>query len=333
MKALRYKLETWLVLLGAKAMQSLPLEGAQAFARFCGRAAFGLGVARRAALDNLALAFPEKSPSERRAIAQASYEQFATTMVELTRMPVTNPAEIAAMFEFEGLEIFDQLKAEKRGAVCVSAHYGNWEWMGAAMIQKGYPMTFMIGTQSNPEVDRLFNEYRATVGIRYVRIRALRDVIRLLKNGEFTAALGDQDGDKWGRITRFFGAEVSTHLFWEAPALRTGAAILFGVPERLGPRSHRLAVKRLPDPPEGLNEAQASAFRLQAYNDLLEQAIRKNPPMWLWMHHRFRSIGLHRLEGDERAMAERGEARFDTGIQAWVRASNGERLDFKSWKP
>lgn len=333
MKALRHKIEYGLALLGAKFVQSLSLENAQAFARFCGRMAWHLGVARRAAIDNLALAFPEKSAVERAAIARASYEQFATTMIELARMPVSDPAEIAAMFEFEGLEIFERLKAEKRGAVCVSAHYGNWEWMGAAVIHMGIPMTFMIGTQSNPLVDRLFNEYRAHVGIQFVRIGAIRDIIRLLKNGGFAAVLGDQDGDKWGRITRFFRAEVSTHDFWERPAVRTGAAILFGVPERLGPRRHRLKVVMLPDPPQGMSDAQATAFRLQAYNDLLEEAIRKNPPMWLWMHHRFRSRAFQRLEGDERVMAENREARFDTELQTWVRAKNGELLEFKSWKP
>lgn len=333
MKTLRYKLEYWLTLLGAKAMQALSLEQAQAFARFCGRSAYMLGVARSAALDNLALCFPDKSDAERRAIAVAAYEQFATTMIELTRMPVSDPAELEAMFEFEGLEVFDRLRAEKRGAICVSAHYGNWEWMGAALIKKGYPLTFMIGTQSNPDVDRLFNEFRATVGIQYVRIRAIRDVIKALKNGDWVAVLGDQDGDKWGRITSFFGHEVSTHYFWEAPAVRTGAAILFGVPERLGPRRHRLKVEQLPDPPAEYNELQATAFRLQAYNDRLETAIRRNPPMWLWMHRRFRSKAHHRLEGDERQKAERGEARFDSQKQVWVSVPNAVSLDFKTWKP
>lgn len=333
MKKFRYKIEYLLVLAAARIMQAITLEQAQAFARFCGRLAYHMGVARKAALDNLALAFPDKPLPERRAIARASYEQFATTMVELTRMPVSDPAELDTMFECEGLEIFDRLKAEKRGAICVSAHYGNWEWMGAALIHRGYPMTFMIGTQSNADTDRLFNEYRGRVGIQFLRIRAIRDVIRALKNGEFMAVLGDQDGDKWGRITRFFGQEVSTHYFWEAPAVRTGAAILFGVPERLGPRRHRLKVTQLPDPPDGLNELQATAFRLQAYNDLLEEAIRRNPPMWLWMHHRFRSRASHRLEGAERAMAEEGKARFDTKLQAWVSVPGGVPLEFKTWKP
>ena len=53
MKALRHKLEYWLTLLGAKVVQLLSLEAAQAFARALGRGAYALGVARKAALDNL----------------------------------------------------------------------------------------------------------------------------------------------------------------------------------------------------------------------------------------------------------------------------------------
>jgi hypothetical protein len=101
----------------------------------------------------------------------------------------------------------------------------------------------------------------------------------------------------------------------------------------LGPRKHFLKVQLLPEPPAGLSEEQASAFRLQAYNDLLEAAIREHPSMWLWMHHRFRAKALHRLEGEERAMAERGEARFDSVKQAWVSTKDGSPLVFKSWKP
>jgi KDO2-lipid IV(A) lauroyltransferase len=331
MKRLKHKFEAILARLGARLVQFLSLEQAQALARFIGRWAYRLGVARRTAFENLKLAFPEKTEAERRAIARESYEQFATTMIELARMPAMDPAEIEAMFEFENIEVFETLKSQKRGAVCLSAHYGNWEWMGAALIKKGMPMTFMIGTQSNPEVDALFNEHRAKVGIRFVRIIAIRDVIRALKSGDFMAVLGDQDGDKWGKITRFFGAEVSTHHFWLAPGLRTGAAFLFGVPLRLGPRRHRVKVHLLPEPPEGLGEEEQSAFRLQAYNDLLEAAIREHPGMWLWMHHRFLSKARHRLEGEERARAERGEIHFDPARQAWL-DQRGAAVEMKTWK-
>ncbi|MES2202230.1 MAG: hypothetical protein V4498_08260 [candidate division FCPU426 bacterium] len=332
-RALRYRLEYAFVLAGAWLVQSLSLESAQAFARFLGRCAWGLGVARRTSLDNLVLAFNgEKTKPERRKIAKAAYEGFAQTMIELARMPVTSPEEIESYFEFENLELLHTLQQAGKGAICLSAHYGNWEWMGAALIKKGFPMTFMIGTQSNPHVDRLFNEYRGKVGIKFVRIRHIKEVVKGLRNGEFMALLGDQDGDKWGTFVDFFGRHASTHTIGDILARKTGAPTFFGVSQRLGPRKHFVSIVPMAEAPAGLSEIQASAFRLQEYNNHLEAAIRRDPGQWLWMHRRWQSQPFHRLSGAERVMAEKGGALFDPKRQAWVSVANGEVLDFSTWK-
>ena len=276
---------------------------------------------------------PDLSVQERKSIALGAYQGFAQTMIETARMPVSSAEEISGYFEFVNLEYLEKVKAAGKGAICMSAHYGNWEWMGAALIHRGFPITFMIGTQSNPHVDRIFNEYRSKVGIKFVRIKSIKDVVKGLKSGEFMALLGDQDGDKWGMFVDFFGISASTHTIGDILARKTGAATFFGVPERLGPRRHRVEIVELPKAPENLNENLASAFRLQAYNNALEQAIRRNPSQWLWMHHRFQSKPYHHLQGEERLRAEKGEAVFDALRQAWVFPGSGELCDFKTWRP
>jgi KDO2-lipid IV(A) lauroyltransferase len=248
-------------------------------------------------------------------------------------MPVSKPQDIASYFEFSNLDYLEAVKKAGKGAICMSAHYGNWEWMGAALIAKGFPVTFMIGTQSNPYVDKLFNEYRSKVGIRFVRIKAVKEVIRGLKNGEFMAFLGDQDGDRWGCFVDFFGHPASTYTFGDIMARKTGAAMFFGVPRRLGARQHHVDIVPLPEAPAALSETEALAFRLQAYNSALEKAVREDPGQWLWMQHRWRAQPVHRLEGEERLRVERGEARFDMARQAWVAVPGGEVLELKTWKP
>ena len=49
------------------------------------------------------------------------------------------------------------------------------------------------------------------------------------------------------------------------------------------------------------------------------------------MHHRWRSIPLHRLAGEERLQAERGEIHFDTVEQAWKDAE-GAVLKLETWR-
>ncbi len=332
MKRLRYRLEYALTLIGAWVLQRLPLTWAQAAGRALGRAAYVLGFARATTHSNLRRFFGVQSRAARRALALQTYANFGQTMVEVARLPVTDPADLEKWFHFEGLEILHKAREEGRGIVCLSAHYGNWEWMGAAFIRHGFPVTFLIGTQSNPYTDRLFNDYRATVGIQFVRIKSIKDALRVLKQNGLVALLCDQDGDKWGSFAPFFGQDVSTHTIGTLLARKAGSALLFGVTERRGPGDFHLQVQRLPDVPEGYSDPQATAFLLNEYNHRLEAAIRANPSQWLWMHDRWRSLPVHRLAGEERARAERGELVFDWKEAAWRDAATGELTALETWK-
>jgi Kdo2-lipid IVA lauroyltransferase/acyltransferase len=316
-KNFRYSVEYGLTLAAGGVLRKLSLERAQAFGRFLGRGAFALGVAREAAMENLTRRLGVTDPAERRRIAGAAYANFGQTMAELAWMPALKPTELDRIFTFGGLDQLEAARAKGKGIVCMSAHYGNWEWMGAALIRRGFPVTFLIGTQSNPHVDKLFNDYRAKVGIQFVRIQAIRDALRVLKMNGVVALLGDQDGDKWGTFVPFFGAPASTHSIGELLARRSGAALAFGVPVRLGPRSHHLDVKLVPPPEPSLGDVQASAWTLGEVNRLLEAAIRAHPDHWLWMHHRWRSQPYQRLGGEDRKRAEAGSIVFDMQEQAW----------------
>ncbi len=332
MKQLRYRLEFLVAWLGLRLVQALPLGAGQALGRSLGRLAFRLGVARTTTMTNLSLRFEQNDDRQRHALALAAYASFGQTMLEIMQMGKLTPADLSAMFQFEGLEILDALRAQGRGAVCLSGHYGNWEWMAAALVARGYPVTLLIGTQSNPWTDALFNSLRQRHGIQMIRAHAIRDALKALKQGRMLAFVGDQDGDKWGTFAPFFGAEASTHSFGELLARKAGVAMLFGVAERLSDRHVRVEVKVVPEAPEGLQEAQATAFRLKAYNALLEAAIRRHPEQWLWMHRRWQSIPLHRLSGEDRRLAEAGEIIFDMELQQWRRTSTKEPIVIEGWR-
>lgn len=331
LKRLRYRLEYAVVLLACWALQRLPLGWVRAFGRALGRLAFHLGVARRDARLNLEQRLGLTEPRERDRVLIGAYEGFAQTMVELMVMPAVSDEALKADFDFLGMEQLQAIHASGRGIVCFSAHYGNWEWMGAALVQNQLPVTFLIGTQSNPWVDRRFNQHRASKGMKMTRIADIRGALKVLKGGGLVAILHDQDGDKWGTFVPFFGAQASTHSIGVMLARRSGSAIAYGVPVRQPDGRSVMQIHFLPDPPEGLNEAQATAWTLTRYNELLEADIRRHPDRWLWMHHRWRSIPLHRLDGEERRRAERGEIRFDTQAQAW-RDAAGAELALETWR-
>jgi KDO2-lipid IV(A) lauroyltransferase len=323
MKKMRYLIEYWFTLAGAWFVQRLPLPAAQALGRGLGMSAYWLGAARVTTHKNL----KERlglGLAQRRRVALQAYAGFGQTMAELARMPVTEPASLDSRFEFEGLEILKAAREAGKGIVCLSAHYGNWEWMGAALIRHGLPVTFLIGTQSNPYVDRLFNEYRSHLGIQFVRIKSIKDALRVLKQNGLVALLNDQDGDKWGSFAPFFGDVISTHSIGTLLARKSGAKLVFGVAARQPGGAHKLKVHEIPEAPDGLSDAQATAFLLNEYNSRLEEAVRLDPGQWLWMHNRWRSRPYQRLAGEARQKAERGEIVFDWPSAAWRDAKTNE---------
>lgn len=332
LKKLRYALEYGLTIAAAAVLRRAGLRRAQACGRVAGRAAFALGVARAVALHNLEQRLALSDPAERRRLARSVYANFGQTMAELAYLPALDPLDLDAMFSFDGLNQLEAARDAGKGIVCMSAHYGNWEWMGAALIRKGFSVTFLIGTQSNPHIDRLFNRYRAAFGIRFVRIHSIRAAMKVLKSNGLVALLGDQDGDKWGTFVPFFGVPASTHSIGELLARRSGAALAFGVPARLASGTYRLKVRMIPRPDSGLDESLASAWTLAEFNRLLEEAIREHPEQWLWMHNRWRSQPYQRLSGEVRQRAEAGAIVFDMAQQTWKDAATGQALVPEGWR-
>src|ERR1035437_4809056 len=101
---------------------------------FLGRTAFKLGVGRKVSMDNLRHAFPDKADPELAAIGAEALGNFGITMLDILRMPLIDPRQLFTEFEFEGLELFEETLKQGRGGLCLSAHFGNWEWMGAALV-------------------------------------------------------------------------------------------------------------------------------------------------------------------------------------------------------
>ncbi len=308
------------------------LAPSQALGRAVGRAAFALGMSRPVALANLERRLGLGDPSERRRVAREAYASMGQTMAELAYTPALALPELDAMYTFEGLGEIEAVRAAGKGVVCLSAHFGNWEWMAAALARKGFPVTVLVGTQTNPYVDRLLNGVRVGAGVGILRIQDVRGAARVLRGRGVVALLGDQDGDRWGTFVPFFGEEASTHNIAEMLARLGNAEIAFGVDLRTGPRTHLVRVGMLPAQDPALPPAQAAARVLAEYNRRLEAEIRAHPGQWLWMHRRWKSKAFHRISGADRARAEAGEIFFDMDAQTWRETAGGAPLKPEGWR-
>ncbi|MHA2054906.1 MAG: lysophospholipid acyltransferase family protein, partial [Candidatus Hodarchaeales archaeon] len=108
----------------------LPLFAIQFVANFLAFITFKvIKLRRQVALENLSLAFPEKTKQQRFNIAYQSYIHFAQVLIEFMKFSSWSIEKIEKRVFIEKPELFDIIMQgnKDKGMIFVSGHLGNWE--------------------------------------------------------------------------------------------------------------------------------------------------------------------------------------------------------------
>lgn len=245
---------------------------------------------RGIALANLRLARPESDPAWRRATARAAFEHLGRLLVEIL-VQGKERDRLAERITVEGWEHLERAATSGRGYFLLSGHFGNWEWIALEQGARGFPLWMVARPLDNPLLEEYFAARRQSTGNRVVYKRnAVREMVRGLKGGHGIAFMIDQDFPQPGaHFPLFFGVPAAT-----TPALGTLAARLnvpvvpvFAYPE--GPELYRVVYEPAIEPPgSGDLDRDAEAISAEATHRL-EEAVRRSPGAWFWMHRRWRT--------------------------------------------
>ncbi|RPJ41678.1 MAG: lipid A biosynthesis acyltransferase, partial [Candidatus Latescibacterota bacterium] len=183
-----------------------------------------------------------------------------------------------------------RVRAEGRGAILFTGHYGNFDLFAATIAARGYPLSVVVQKQRNSLVEARLTLTRERMGERVIaRGGGAREILRALERNEFIAILGDQDAHEGGVFVDFFGRPASTPRGPARLARLAGAPLVFAVLERVEDGTH---VARIEDPiyPEAGSDEEAEVVRLTtAVTRLLEGAVRRRPDHYLWVHRRWKT--------------------------------------------
>jgi Kdo2-lipid IVA lauroyltransferase/acyltransferase len=252
---------------------------------------------RRTGMRNLELAFPERSPAERRRILRESIANLGRMVAELAHLPRSSADDLRRTVIFENEAWWAENVGAPRdtGGLILSGHFGNWELLVFAHGMRGFPVSMVHRTIANPFVDRWLNQLRARAGTRLVRKRqAAGGVLRALRDRELLVLPFDQNSTRGlGVFVDFFGIAASTNSGIARLALRTGAPVVPAFIVREGRTSrHRvhvlpiMYVQRSGDPESDVRRA------TQQFSDVFESMVRRYPEQWLWVHKRWKTRPL-----------------------------------------
>lgn len=273
----------------------IPLGPALRIGGAGGALAFHLfGRTRRQALRHLALALPERSEAERREIARRMFVHLGRSAMEITAIASYDARLTEYIRERDPAPLRAAL-ARGKGVVFVTGHLGNWELMARLVARVGAPVSAVAKRGGDERLMGLIEAWRAGGGVTTLWREdpsTARALLRVFKQGQVLGILVDQDTKVQGVWVPFFGRPAYTPRAPADLALRSGAPILVGTSHRPTERPGDglvFEVTEVPyDPAPADREAEVSRITA-ACQAVMEDAIRRHPADWVWMHERWKS--------------------------------------------
>lgn len=293
---LRHRLEYGLLLLLVGIVRAMPIDtAANVSARIWGVVCPRLRRHRRA-LDNLAIAFPEKTQAERQAIAVAMWQNLGRVMAETMQIDriLKEPDRIG----YANYHVFARYKDKLGPIVGASLHMGNWELAIWPLVVAGANPAAVYRTVKNPYVDAYLRRQRKDLypggllgkgkvdGSWEEGQRTARQIMDHVRNGGRLGVVCDLY-DKSGLPVPFFGQDARSVTIPAMIARRVGARIWLARCLRVGKASRfEVEIKEL-KVPRTANPGEDVKWITAAMQREFEAWIREAPEQWMWSNRRW----------------------------------------------
>ncbi len=288
-KSIRYRLE-WLALRSLAALiPLLPRRGAHALGSGLGAIAYLADRrGRTTALENLRVVYGESmTERERRRIAFEAFQHFARTVIDQFWSPRLTAENYQRYCEIEMDDPEAVERARETGAIWVTPHYSNFEWIALLMGFRGYEFTIIAQDFKNPLLTDIFRRNREVSGHQVIPQRsALIRLLKNLRNRGHAAFLTDLNirPSKAATVIDCLGFQTCVTGLHTELMRRTRLPVIPGIAI---PRPDGTYLMR------GLKPLQITGSMTdreiaQACWDAFEPFIRENPAPWLWMYKHWR---------------------------------------------
>lgn len=293
---LQYRIEYALFRGIVALVRALPLDTGASISAAVWKRVAPLTRRHKRALENLARAYPDKTPAEHRRIAVAMWGNLGRTMAEGMQLDriVAEPDRLT----FENAELLERYRGRLGSAIGVTIHTGNWELATWPLSSAGGQPAAIYRLIKNPYVDRYIRRARAPLfpggllakgkahGSNAEGQRTARIIMDYVRNGGRLGIVCDLY-DRSGIPVPFFGHDAKSTPVPAMIARRTGARIWMARCVRVGTSSRfRFDVRELKVPrTDNMGEDIRSCTA--AMHAQFEEWVREHPEQWMWSNRRW----------------------------------------------
>ncbi len=217
------------------------------------------------------------------------FVKLGQTFVEMLYMPALTLKNLHQYITIENRHFLAEAVEQGRGVVLLTAHVGNWEWLGASLAMDGFPLAAVIKRQPNDQHTRILNEYREMAGIE-IFARGTTELVsaaRALKKGKILGFLADQDAGTTGLFIEFLGKMSSTPIGPTVFAKKFKAPVVPVFMVRKPEGGHRVIIHEPFYYEDTGNETEDNYKITVKMTKIIENTIRQYPDEWLWFQKRW----------------------------------------------
>ncbi|MEJ8817917.1 lysophospholipid acyltransferase family protein [Lacibacter sp. H407] len=246
-----------------------------------------LGYRRQVVMNNLSIAFPEKSEEEHEKIMKAFYRNFCDTFMEMIKLFSWNEAEIKKRFS-GNIEVLNEWVGKEQSVQVVSGHYFNWEIANlglGALSQMPFVVVYM--PLRNKEVNKVVYELRGKTGTKLVAATDFQNQVREYMKQQYALILvGDQNPGNPAKAywTNFFTKPAPFPKGPEKGAKRNNTAVIYVDFYKVKRGYYEFKMELLTSEPNQFEEGALTRLIV----DKIETSIRQRPSNYLWSHRRWK---------------------------------------------
>ena len=191
-----------------KAFTLLPFTVALQLGSAAGFCAYYFLKRRRAsAYADLKSAFGNRFTEKQRCqLVRSHFAHLGRVGVEMLYFPQLKLEDLKPRLKINHKERHDQIIADNKPMVLLTAHFGNWEILQVIGTLEGRPIHVLQRPQKRKWIDKILSDLRESRGSFAIsRGMGVRDLIRALRAKQSIGLLGDQDAGKHeGQIESLF---------------------------------------------------------------------------------------------------------------------------------
>lgn len=245
-----------------------------------------IGYRKEVVNNNLLIAFPEKSVSERERIASQFYKKFVDTFIETIKLLSLSDAAFDKRCTGEFSKV-NEIATKGRNIQLMGGHQFNWEFVNLFFSRHlSIPFIGVVANVENKIFNRLYFKLRARYGtILIANSNFQRQMLDLMKRQYSTCLLADQNTNPSNAYwLNFFGKPVPFVMGPHRLAAKYNPVLVYYNFKITGRGYYHFETIEIVDNPASLT-AENLALK---YRDYLEKIIRLQPDNYLWSHRRWK---------------------------------------------